>query len=122
MISMTVAEVWGCVEGTMVTFGYKEGDLWTTSFPSTVTGRYIIEIWAKDDHGNVAYGTALITILAGQVTCFRVCDDAYKVTMMSSPWEAEEEIAAHRVAMTPSPWIMEEEMDVYSVIMEGCKV
>lgn len=96
---MTVDEVWGCVEGMDVTFGRTEGDLWTTRFPSTVTGRYIIEIWARDDHGNVAYGTAIITIQAGQVTCFRVTDDAYKVTMMSSPWEIDEEIDAYKVTM-----------------------
>lgn len=100
---MVVVDVWGRVEGRDVEFFHGEGDTWTARFPSTVTGRYIIEIWARDDYGNVGYATAVVTLVAGQVTCFCMHDDAYRVTMMAPTWEACEE------------------MDAYRVTMEGCK-
>lgn len=118
---MVVVDVWGRVEGRDVEFFHGEGDTWTARFPSTVTGRYIIEIWARDDYGNVGYATAVVTLVAGQVTCFCACDDDYRITMMAPTWEAIEGDESVNVSMMDPLYDIDEEIDAYVITMEGCK-
>jgi len=68
---MTVAEVWGRIQGHDATLVAQEGDKWTFSVPPWVTGPIIAEIWAKDDAGNISYRAGIFSITEGTIKCIR---------------------------------------------------
>lgn len=87
---MSVVSVTARIDGRIVAMQEDENNRWVIpSFPATVTGHYIVEIWAEDDHGNVGYSTAVITLEAGRVTCCRIIDEAYRVTMTADAYDCE---------------------------------
>ena len=68
---MTVAEVWGHIQGYDASLVQQEGDTWTFRVPSWVTGPIIVEFWAKDDVGNISYRAGIFSITDGTVKCIR---------------------------------------------------
>ncbi len=66
---MTVTEVWGRVQGLDSSLISQEGDVWTFTVPPWVTNPVIAEFWAKDDAGNIAYRSAVLSIENGTVKC-----------------------------------------------------
>ena len=68
---MTVAEVWGHIQGYDASLITHEGDKWIFRVPSWVTGSIIAEFWAKDDVGNISYRAGVFSIAEGTIKCIR---------------------------------------------------
>lgn len=68
---MTVSEVWGRIQGRDATLYSQEGDTWTFTVPSWVTGTIIVEIWAKDDAGNISYRAGIFSVSERTIKCIR---------------------------------------------------
>lgn len=71
---MTVAEVWGRVQGSDVLPLSHDGDDWLFPAPPGMSGTLICEFWAEDDAGNVGYRAAIITLDRGVIKCWRWLD------------------------------------------------
>lgn len=68
---MTVQEVWGRIQGQDSALISQEGDVWTFAVPSWVTNPVIAEFWARDEAGNIAYRSAILTVENGTIKCIR---------------------------------------------------
>lgn len=71
---MTVAEVWGRVQGSDVLPISHDGDDWLFPAPPGMSGSLICEFWAEDEAGNVGYRAAIITLDRGVIKCWRWLD------------------------------------------------
>ena len=71
---MTVAEVWGRVQGQEVRAFAHDGDDWFFPAPPGMSGTLVCEFWASDEAGNVGYRAALIVLDKGAIKCWRWLD------------------------------------------------
>ena len=79
---MTVANVWGIIDGVDEIAVYVEGNKWTFgSLPLSKTGEVIVEVWAEDEAGNQGYRAGVLTLDKGAVKCFRWVTDYGQCTM-----------------------------------------
>lgn len=51
-------------------------------------GTYIVELWATDDYGNVAYYTAILYIFDGRTTYLEILEDSFQVLILSDKFNA----------------------------------
>jgi hypothetical protein len=80
---MTVAEVWGRVQGSDVLPLSHNGDDWLFPAPPGMSGTLICEFWAEDDAGNVGYRAAILTIAKGSIKCWRWLSTGTECTMLA---------------------------------------
>ena len=80
---MTVAEVWGRVQGSDVLPLSHDGDDWLFPAPPGMSGTLICEFWAEDEAGNVGYRAALITVAGGAIKCWRWLDSGCDCIMLA---------------------------------------
>lgn len=57
--------VYGKADGIEVTFYHAEGDIWKIDVPWKEDGKYIAEIYAEDDAGNVSYLCDMLFVISG---------------------------------------------------------
>lgn len=81
---MTVAEVWGRVQGSDVLPLSHDGDDWLFPAPPGMSGTLICEFWAEDDAGNVGYRAAIITLDRGSIKCWRWLTTGCDCIMLAS--------------------------------------
>lgn len=81
---MTVAEVWGRVQGRDVLPLTHDGDDWCFPIPEGLTGQLVCEFWAEDEAGNVGYRAALLTVAGGAIKCWRWLDSGCDCIMLAS--------------------------------------
>lgn len=63
-----VTRVYGTVEGAEVILTPSTGDQWTCTIPKTLNGEYVVELFAEDEAGNIAYfASALFEVDAKHV-------------------------------------------------------
>lgn len=60
-----VVEVYGKTNGIHIVFSRQVGDRWETQVPWTDDGEYIVEMYAKDDAGNVGYVCTMLFAITG---------------------------------------------------------
>ena len=60
-----VARVYGLANGTEIIFSHAKGDAWEISVPWTEDGKYIAEIFAEDEAGNVAHICKMMFVISG---------------------------------------------------------
>ena len=87
---MSVARVWGRIQGKDAVLDNQEGGVWTFDVPSWASGPIIAEFWAEDDFGNVSYRSAVLEIEAGTIKCLRWLDTDGICIMEAVPRPASE--------------------------------
>ena len=81
---MTVANVWGIIDGVDEIAVYVEGNVWSFgSLPLSKTGEVIVEVWAEDEAGNQGYRAGVLTLDKGAIKCFRWVTEYSQCTMRS---------------------------------------
>lgn len=103
---MAVEEVWGIIEGGEEFPISHEGDQWSFPVPRDVTGYVVVEIWARDVAGNVAYRAAVLETEDGTVKCVRWLTDHGLCTMILPLREETVEILRPTVKMERHECIM----------------
>lgn len=81
---MTVADVWGRVQGQDALPLSHSGDEWLFPTPPGMSGQLLAEFWAEDEAGNVGYRAAAITLDKGAIKCWRWLDSGADCTMRGS--------------------------------------
>lgn len=63
-------KVYGVIDGMKVEFPHKEGDFYELQFPFKYSsGKYIVEIYAEDNAGNVAYRSTILCAIGADGVC-----------------------------------------------------
>lgn len=97
---MSVAEVWGRIQGHDASLISQAGDVWSFIVPAWVTGPVIVEFWARDDAGNTTYRSAIFSIEDGTKKCIlKWLDDHGICTMLGIKRYAEMMDTRPRIAM-----------------------
>ena len=52
---MAIARVYGTVCGIDIVLEHTKGDIWQVPVPLLPDGKYIVEVYAEDDAGNISY-------------------------------------------------------------------
>lgn len=81
---MTVADVWGRVQGQDALPLSHADDEWLFPTPPGMSGRLLAEFWASDEAGNVGYRAAVITLDKGAIKCWRWLDTGADCIMRAS--------------------------------------
>lgn len=64
--------VYGVIDGTEVEFSHKGGDSYELQFPFKYSsGKYIVEIYAEDNAGNIAYRSTMLCAIGADGVCVR---------------------------------------------------
>lgn len=58
-----VVKVYGSCEGASIVFTSMGGDLWECDVPISNSGEYVIDLYAEDDAGNIAYTATILFIV-----------------------------------------------------------
>lgn len=58
-----VVQVTGKADEFELIFNKSKQGLWTTTVPSALNGEYILELFAKDDAGNITYITKVLFVV-----------------------------------------------------------
>ena len=95
-----VVRLIGKVEGQDVIFTRLKGDIWTAEVPAQKSGRYVMELTAFDEAGNIAYCTDVLfsydatamkfTIEPLPYQCTYINDD-YEIGFVTSEYDIEKE-------------------------------
>ena len=71
-----IKRVFGRANDFEIVLEKKAGQRWEATLPSVEDGRYIIELWAEDEAGNMTYmAKAMIVIHAGRLKVYIVPDN-----------------------------------------------
>lgn len=81
---MTVADVWGRVQGQDALPLSHDGDDWFFPAPPGISGTLVCEFWAEDEAGNIGYRAALITLHKGAIKCWRWLDAGCSCIMLAT--------------------------------------
>lgn len=58
-----VVKVYGSCEGASIVFTPMGDDLWECDVPISKSGQYVIDLYAEDDAGNIAYTATILFIV-----------------------------------------------------------
>jgi hypothetical protein len=67
-----VTQVWGKCDSQDIIFAQNQAGRWEAAVPASPTGAYIIELWARDEAGNVGYLATVKLAFDTSKLCFRV--------------------------------------------------
>jgi hypothetical protein len=67
-----VVQVWGKCDSQDIIFAQNQAGRWEAAVPASPTGAYIIELWARDEAGNVGYLATVKLAYDPTRLCFRV--------------------------------------------------
>lgn len=63
-----VVKLEGKIDGRTIILNHKNGDVWETTIPKSLSGVYVVELTAYDEAGNKGYATKyLVTINPGSL-------------------------------------------------------
>ena len=74
---MTVASVWGVVQGVEEAPFHSIGDRWYFEIPAHAGSNVFVELWAEDLAGNQAYRAAIVELKGGTIKCVHWQDCGY---------------------------------------------
>lgn len=76
-----VQRVFGRANGIEITFEHQEGDWWCATVPSNLEGEYIVDVYAEDEAGNVAYKCKMLFAICGHELQAYVLDSGYRAEL-----------------------------------------
>ena len=84
-----VVRLIGKVEGQDVIFTRLKGDIWTAEVPAQKSGRYVMELTAFDEAGNIAYCTDVIFTYDATAMKFTIEPLPYQCTIIDNYYEID---------------------------------
>lgn len=97
----------GRADNHTLVFTKSEGEQWEATVPTDFSdGTYIVELWATDDYGNVAYYTAILYIFDGRTTYLEILEDSFQVLILSDKFN---------FGLDDNPFELNSEPERYSV-------
>ena len=76
-----VTRVYGKADGAEVIFYHETGDIWKVDVPWKSDGKYITEVFAEDEAGNVAYLCKMLFVISGHELQASVLPDEKKAAL-----------------------------------------
>ena len=84
-----VVRLIGKVEGQDVIFTRLKGDIWTAEVPAQKSGRYVMELTAFDEAGNIAYCTDVLFSYDATAMKFTIEPLPYQCTYINDNYFSE---------------------------------
>ncbi len=84
-----VVRLIGKVESQDVIFTRSKGDIWTAEIPAQKSGRYVMELTAFDEAGNIAYCTDVIFTYDVTAMKFTIEPLPYQCTIIDNYYEID---------------------------------
>ena len=84
-----VVRLIGKVEGQDVIFTRLKGDIWTAEVPAQKSGRYVMELTAFDEAGNIAYCTDVLFSYDATAMKFTIEPLPYQCTIIDNYYEID---------------------------------
>lgn len=67
-----------------IVFHQNEQGQWEAAVPVDLTdGMYVIELWVRDESGNIAYYTGFLYLFDGRMTQLELVDDKFSISISS---------------------------------------
>lgn len=86
---MTVARVYGTVDGAEVVMQHAEGARWSVPVPLDQDGEYAVEVIAEDDAGNWSYMAKMLFCVDSSSLCVSVIPVPYCAVLMADTYSCE---------------------------------
>lgn len=75
-----IVSLTGRADNLELVFVQNQVGQWEAIVPPDMTdGMYVVELWAADDAGNIAYYTSFLYLFDGRMTMLQLNDDFFKV-------------------------------------------
>lgn len=84
-----VRRVFGKANGAKIIFEHQEGDWWCVTVPSNLQGEYIVDVYAEDEAGNVAYKCKMLFAICGHELQAYVLKTGYRAEMKEGGYSIE---------------------------------
>lgn len=115
-----ITKVSGRANGAEITFEWRGGDMWEATVPSNLEGEYVVELYAENDAGGLAYMCTALFAITGHELQGHIVPRGYTIEAGMQDYTGYPSISEFFAALTKKMFSGNAQKEEYtSVILKG---